>query len=102
MDFQIVWTEPALAEFEAAVRFAAANNASWAETLRGELLGTVATLGRFLFLGPVYEYERDQTGRTREVMCRKYSVFYRVDEATARVEVLTIWHSGQREPRLPL
>lgn len=99
MDFQIVWTEPALDEFESIVRFAASNNPSWAETLRDELLGTVATLGRFPFLGPIYE--RDQTGRTREVMCRKYRVFYRVDEAAARVEVLTIWHSHQREPRLP-
>lgn len=99
MDFQIVWTEPALADLEAILRYVATHDSAAAEELRVELLGSVATLQRFPFLGPVYE--RDRTGRSREIVCRRYRIFYRVDEVAKRVEVLTIWHSARREPRLP-
>jgi plasmid stabilization system protein ParE len=99
VDFQVVWTEPALDQFEEAVRYAATESPAWAEKLRAELLETVATLARLPFLGPVYE--RDRRGRTREVMCQMYRVFYRVDEPAARVEVLSVWHAARPEPRLP-
>ena len=77
MDHEVVWSEPALADLEAALRIAAAVDVAVAEKLRVELLGTVATLRRFPFLGPAYE--RDDTGRVREIVCRRYRVFYRVD-----------------------
>jgi plasmid stabilization system protein ParE len=38
VDFQIVWTEPALADLEAIVRHVAADNLAAAEKLRLELL----------------------------------------------------------------
>jgi plasmid stabilization system protein ParE len=63
------------------------------------MLESVGLLARFPEIGPVYE--REESGRTREIVCRQYRVFYRLAEAEHRVEVLTVWHSARREPRLP-
>ena len=99
MDFQIVWTEPALSDLEAVVRRVAADDAAAADRLRLELLGSVEVLRRFPYIGPAYE--RDRTGRAREILCHRYRIFYRIQEADSRVEILTIWHGSRREPRLP-
>lgn len=99
MDWEIVWTEPALADFEAAVRSAAQRSASAAESLREAILASVGLLGRFPEIGPVYE--RDRLGRTREVICRQYRIFYRLAEQERRVEILVVSHASRREPRLP-
>lgn len=99
MDFAVVWTEPAVADLEAAVRRVAKDNPTAAEELRTKLFETVEVLQRLPYIGPTYE--KDESGRTREVLCRQYRICYRVQEANHRVEILTIWHSSRREPRLP-
>ena len=99
MDFQVVWTEIAFAGLEAIVRHVAEDDPAAAEKLRLELLESVKILERFPFIGPVYE--RDRKGRTREILCRPYRIFYRVREAEKRVEILTVWHGARQEPKLP-
>ena len=99
MDFEVIWTEPAVADLEAAVRYAAEQSPETAETLRLELLDSVEVLARLPFIGPAYE--RDRTGRTREILCRRFRIFYRVQEPLRRVEILTIWHGSRRQPTLP-
>ena len=99
MDFTVVWTDPALADFEAAVRFLLERNPSAAESLRLSVLDHVELLARFPFIGP--PYERDRTGRAREIQCGVYRIFYRVNEAEKRVEILTVWHGSRSEPTLP-
>jgi len=99
VDFQIIWTQSALADLEAIVRRVAEDAPLAAEELRLGLLGTVEILGRFPFIGPAYE--RDRTGRAREILYRRYRIFYRGREAQREVEILTIWHSARREPKLP-
>jgi plasmid stabilization system protein ParE len=99
MDFEVAWTEPAVADLEAAVKHVAEQSLEAAEDLRVELLESVEVLARFPFIGPAYE--RDRTGRSREILCRRYRIFYRVQESQRRVEILTVWHGSRREPRLP-
>lgn len=99
MDWEVVWTEPAVADLEQIVRTAVGHSPVAAETLRAELLESVEVLVRFPLIGPTYE--RDRTGRTREILCRQYRIFYRAIEEQRRVEVLTLWHSARREPKLP-
>ena len=99
MDWEVVWTEPAVADLEQIVRTAASQSPTTAESLRAELLESVEVLARFPLIGPTYE--RDRTGRTREILCRRYRIFYRVVEDKRQVEILTIWYSGRREPKLP-
>jgi toxin ParE1/3/4 len=99
MDFQVVWTEASFADLETVVRHVAEDDPAAAEKLRLELLESVKILSRFPYIGP--QYERDRTGRAREILCRQYRIFYRVREAESRVEILTVWHGARREPRLP-
>lgn len=99
MDLAISWTEVALLDFETIILQAAERDIIAAEELRVDLLQTVGILARFPLIGPAYE--RDRTGRTREVLCGRYRVFYRVQGSPRRVEILTIWPGSMREPRLP-
>ena len=99
MDFEIDWTESALQDFENAVLYVARHNESAADQLRLDMLDSVETLTRFPFFGPVYE--RDRSGRTREIACRGYRIFYRVDQTHHRIQILVIQHGSRREPRLP-
>jgi plasmid stabilization system protein ParE len=99
VDWEVAWTESALAGVETAVRLAARHSDSAAESLRAALFESVEVLARFPRIGPIYE--ADESGRTREIMCRQYRIFYRLREAEQRVEVLLVWHSARREPRLP-
>lgn len=54
MDFDVVWTEPAVADLEAAVRHVARDNPTAADELRTQLLESIEVLGRFPFIGPIY------------------------------------------------
>ena len=46
MDFEIVWTEPALVDFEAIIQRIAADDPDAAERMRLELLASVQVLAR--------------------------------------------------------
>ena len=67
--------------------------------MRAEILEHVELLSRLPLIGPIYE--RDRSRRTREILCRNYRIFYRVDDAQRRVEILSVWHGARREPKLP-
>ncbi len=99
MDLQVVWAEPAVADLEAIVRYIAQSSPATAERVRSGILECVEILTRLPHIGPVYE--RDSTGRTREIVYRPYRIFYRVDETAGRVEILTVWHGSRQEPKLP-
>ena len=98
MDWEIVWSEPAVADLEQIVREVASQSPAASEALRIELLESVEVLARFPLIGPTYE--PDRSGRTREILCRRYRIFYRALEEQRRIEIITIWHSARRGPRL--
>ena len=96
MDFEVIWTEPAVVDLEEILTFVAERSAHAAETLRDSILKHVEVLGTFPSIGPIYTRDRD--GGTREIVCRQYRVFYRVDEVARRVEILTVWHGARAVP----
>jgi plasmid stabilization system protein ParE len=98
-EFEIVWTEPALTNLEESVAYLERRSPSAAEKVRTEILEHVETLKSLPFIGPTYP--RDRSGRTREIVCRKYRIFYRVHEAVKRVEILAVWYGARQEPELP-
>ena len=99
MDFTVVWTEPALVDFELVIRCVFERNPTAAEGLRLSILDHTESLAKLPFIGPVYE--RDRTGRAREIVCGVYRIFYRVNENEKKVEILTVWHGSRTEPTLP-
>lgn len=98
MGWQIVWTEPALAAFEEAILYIMKKDEDAAEKTRVAILDCVDRLVQFPHSGP--RYESDPTGRSREVLCLPYRIFYRLDESVKRIEILTVWHGSRREPHL--
>ncbi len=99
MDFKVVWTDPAIADLEAIVRFIAAANPEASFQIGTEILRHVEVLSTFPFIGPVYP--RDTGDRHREIVCGQYRVFYRVQEEARVVEILTVWPGRRAEPKLP-
>jgi len=98
MDYEITWTEPALADLEAIVRYLPRRSTNVAESVRTAILNHVETPARFPFIGPVYAPAR--SGRIREIVCQSYRIFYRVQETAHRVEILTVWHAARGEPQV--
>ncbi len=99
MDYEIVWSEPAAEQLETICRFIADDSPAAAERIRVEILDHVGLLERLPNIGPIYE--ADRKGGTREILCRKYRIFYRVDDEARRVDILTVWHASRLEPVLP-
>src|ERR1700676_3142947 len=99
MEYAILWTEPAVADLERILAHLAGHDPRGAETVRTAILEHVELLKRFAEIGPVYE--RDRSGRTREIVYRSYRIFYQVNEPEHRVEILTVWQGSRRNPRLP-
>lgn len=99
MDWEIVWTAHAAGQFEDAMRTAVGYSQTAADELQAAVLASVGMLAKFPEIGPAYG--RDRSGQTREILCKPYRVFYRLDEIGRRVVIVTVWHSSRREPRLP-
>ncbi len=55
MDWEVIWTEAAMVDFETAVRTAARHSEAAAESLREAILQSVGTLAKLPEIGPVYE-----------------------------------------------
>lgn len=70
-----------------------------AEELGEALFAATDVLARFPEIGPVYE--ADASGRTREIVCRGYRIFYRPRAEDRRIDVILVWHSARQTPRLP-
>jgi plasmid stabilization system protein ParE len=85
MEFEVIWTEPAAEQLEQVIRYIAADRPVAADQVRADILTRVESLSALPFMGAVYE--KDRTGRAREIPCGRYRLFYRVDEPARRVEV---------------
>ena len=99
MDFQIVWTEPAIDDLEAIVDFLAETNPATARRIGDAILAHVEILSSFPSIGPAYP--PGSRGPNREITYRKYRIFYRVAGDSKTVEILTVWHGARDEPELP-
>lgn len=93
MDFKIVWTDPALDDLQKIVSYIARDNPEASRDIGEEILRHVELLGSFPWIGP--PYPRGSSGSTREIVCGKYRIFYRIKESPKQVEVLTIWHGAR-------
>jgi plasmid stabilization system protein ParE len=94
MDYKVILSPLALADLEQIVRYVAAHDAAAAQRLGTRLLDQAETLCRLPHRG----------GRVRarpgvmKLLFRPYLIFYRVDDAARRVEILRFWH-GARDPQ---
>jgi plasmid stabilization system protein ParE len=99
MDYQVVWSEPARSDLEERITFLAERSPRAAERLLAAINKQVNLLASQPLLGSVYG--GDHRGTSRQIICKKHRVFYRVDESREVVEILAVWHGSRREPHLP-
>ena len=98
MDFQVVWTDPALADLREIVVYISRDNPMAADRVGNEIVDHVETLRTFPLIGPTYP--RGKHGDVREIICGKYRIFYRVSQSRKVVEILTVWHGARGTPKL--
>ena len=96
MDYQVIWSDAAIADLEAACRYIADDNPDAAVRIGHGILDHVRLLASFPFIGPWYP--RGTRGTLREIVFRSYRIFYDVSEATHTVEILHVWHGAREEP----
>ena len=97
MDFQVIWSEQALADLHAICAYIAQHNPNAAPRVGKGILDHVRILSSFPFIGPAYP--RGARGPLREIVFRPYRIFYDVSEASKRVEILHVWHGARDEPQ---
>jgi plasmid stabilization system protein ParE len=99
VDFEIIWSGPALLMLEEILDYVAQDSPSAASRLGERIIKKVALLARSPFLGSAYP--PGSGSDVRETRQGNYRVFYQVNESKQRVEILAIWHAARREPNLP-
>lgn len=96
MDFQVIWTNPALDDLKAIVEYIARDNPVAAEKFRLAVFDRTAILKAFPLIGPAYR--KRKRGVVREIVHGNYRIFYHVNKNAKQVEILSVWHSAREEP----
>ena len=100
MEFDVVWTDPALTSLQEVHSFLAQFNPAAAERISNAIVERVELLKSVPKMGALYP--KGSLGPYRTIVVEKYRVFYRVIEEKRRVEILLVWHGSRQEPDLPL
>lgn len=96
MDFQIVWTEPAIDSLGAIVTEVAAENRSAALQLGTKLIERIEVAARFPEAGPVYQ--RAEPLEVRCLTMENYRLYYRARHDRKCIEVLAVRHCARALP----
>lgn len=98
MDFQVIWSDAAIADLQSICSHIAHHNPEAALRMGRGILDHVSILSSFPFIGPTYP--RGARGPLREIVFRAYRIFYDTDEQARRVEILHVWHGAREEPTI--
>ena len=97
MDYELVWSERALADVEAITAHVAESSPSAADRLGDAIFDEAEVLRRFPEIGTAYP--SGPGGHLRVLSRKSYRIFHEVDHRLKQVEVVTVWHASRREPR---
>ena len=96
MGYEIVWTDGAGADLDAIRDHIATSSPETSQKVGDALVEHVEILKSFPSIGP--SYPPGSNANRRQILYKKYRIFYRVLEERQRVEILGIWHGSRREP----
>ncbi|MBY0527708.1 MAG: type II toxin-antitoxin system RelE/ParE family toxin [Gemmataceae bacterium] len=99
MDYEVVWTDAAVADLQRETEYIAQDNPTAADRMARAIGERVDLLKTLPLMGATYP--KGSKSRTRTIVSGKYRIFYCVIEAARRVEILTVWHGRRQEPDLP-
>jgi toxin ParE1/3/4 len=97
MAFQVKWTHGAEQSLETIHDQIAESDPDAASRFLEGVFETTDLLERLPFIGARYE-ARGRRTRVREILYRRYRIFYRVDEPRQVVYIMLVWHSARDEP----
>ena len=101
MDFQIIWSDAALADLQDIWTYIAQHaDPEAADRIGRGILAHVRILASFPFIGPAYPH--GAKGTLREIVFRSYRIFYDVSEQSRSVEILHVWRGARDEPPSPM
>lgn len=98
MDYRIIWSPEALTHLEQLVRFVSKDNPTAAAKLGDAIIEKVLFLSNFPRLGKIFREVGLET--LREISVPPYRIFYEINDAGRRIEILSIWHGAREEPEL--
>ena len=96
MEYELIWSEDAIADVVAIIAHVTASNPSAADRLADAIFDEAEILRRFPEIGSAYP--PGSAGRLRVLTRKSYRIFHDVDHPRKRVEVVTVWHASRREP----
>ncbi|MBI4469669.1 MAG: type II toxin-antitoxin system RelE/ParE family toxin [Acidobacteria bacterium] len=89
---EVVWTDPAWDDLEAAADFIARDSATYAAVFVQEVRDAAASLGEFAERGQIVPEFDDKA--LREFLVKPYRIVYRIEDD--RIVVLTLVHGATR------
>jgi len=98
VDYQVVWTNPAITNLEEIFEHIVDDNPNAAKKFVLHLIEHAESLEVLPLRGKVYP--RFGEGYIREIPYRGYRIFYKVYEKLKRVDILQVWHGSRDEPNL--
>jgi toxin ParE1/3/4 len=97
MAWKVIWSDEAIVDLGAIVRYIAADNPSAAEALARTIFERTRMLADFPHAGRRVPEEHD--AKVREIIVEPYRIIYEVNEA-GTVDILRIWHSARGKPEI--
>jgi Plasmid stabilization system protein len=94
--YQVVWTDPAIANLKELCQHIAKDNPDAARKLGMGLVEHAESLDELPLRGKVYP--KFGNGQIHEIPYRGYRIFYKVYEDLKRVDILLVWHGARDEP----
>lgn len=100
MDFKLIWSESAISDLRAIVRYISLQSGAQV----GREIGFAIYQRAQILLGnpeagSILPEKRDP--RWRKLIHRSWKIAYRVDPETNSVNVVRVWHAAQDEVELP-
>jgi addiction module RelE/StbE family toxin len=98
MDFEVIFTKPAVFDLQSIAEYVGVQNPDAAQKMGGEIIEKIEKLGQFPHFGRVVPEFREPN--LRELIYRNYRIVYRVVDHLKQVHILRVWHAARGVPRL--
>lgn len=94
MDFKVTFSQRALRELAAIIKFIAQDNPDAAHELGDKLLDQAAGLRRF----PLRHAKDHHRANVRKIPMPPYLIYYSINEEKRTVTILHFWHGARQHP----
>ena len=96
MDYKVVWTDPAIENLKNIVTYISEDNPTAAKNIGLGIYEHVNILSSFPFITPIYA--KSSEGEIRQIIFKRYRIFYRVRSDKPFVDILHVRDSSMDDP----